>query len=221
MALPARFHFTCAHQKVPTKMNYALLRKYLYTGATNKLDQVFAQAASVLAWRKSPGCNEVLLYLSDSEPNVFFAMSLWFSLAELERIFKRTPTLEQVNQVKLVEQKVFELIEDYRVLDTPIEASFIRLIRFAGPLKIESVLKATTLGKNKAKALEGYIGGWAGLYVNDAHLVLTRADWASQATFQAFLEDEAPDSAVKWYFSHGVGWENASYNLRAVVSLVP
>jgi heme-degrading monooxygenase HmoA len=221
MALHARFHFTCAHKKVPTKMNYALLRKYLYTGDKNKLDQVFAQAANLLALRKSPGCSEVLLYLADSRPNLFFAMSLWFSLAELERIFKRAPTLEQVNQVRLVEQKVFELIEDYRVLDTPIEASFIRLIRLAGPLKIEQAVSGATLGKNKAKALDGYIGGWTGLCMSDPRLLLTRADWASHATFRAFLEDEAPDSAVKWYFSHGVGWENASYNLRAVVALLP
>jgi hypothetical protein len=202
-------------------MNYALLRKYKYEGNSQQLDKIFAQSSLALHSIKSPGCYEVLIYLSDSEPNVFFAMSLWFSLEELNSIFKRRPTLQLIQGVKLLEQKVFELIEEYRQLDIKIEASFIRLISHLKPLDISRILKSTTEGKKKAQQLPGYIGGWAGLCLSDPHLLLTRADWATHAAFQAFLEDPAPDSLVKWYFSQGVYNENASYDLRAVISLAP
>lgn len=202
-------------------MNYALLRKYQYIGESNQLDKVFAQSANALRANKSPGCYEIVIYLSDSEPNIFFAMSLWFSLEELESIFKRSPTLEQVGGVVLIEQKIFELVQEYRQLDTKIEASLMRLTKYSEPLDPGQTLKSTTEGKKKARQLSGYIGGWAGLCLSDPRLLLTRADWSSQTTFRAFLEDASPDSLVKWYFSQGIHNENASYDLRAVIALVP
>lgn len=202
-------------------MNYALLRKYKYIDSSQDLDNIFAQSVRTLRARRSAGCYEILLYLADNEPNVFFAMSLWFSLEELVALFRRPPTLEQAGRIVLLEQKIFELIEEYRQLDTKIEASFMRLIRHLEPLEISRTLNSTTVGINKARQLPGFIGGWTGVCLSEPNLLLTRADWASQAAFRAFLEDRSANSLVKWYFSHGVNGENASYDLRAVVSLTP
>jgi heme-degrading monooxygenase HmoA len=202
-------------------MNYALLRKYQYTGDSQELDKVFAQSARALRANKSPGCYEIVLYLADSEPDIFFAMSLWFSLEELASIFKRPPTLAQVGGVVLIEQKIFELVQEYRQLDTKIEASLMRLTKYSEPLDPSRTLKSTTEGKNKARQLSGFVGGWAGRCLSDSRLLLTRADWSSQTAFRAFLEDASPNSLVKWYFSQGIHNENASYDLRAVISLVP
>src|SRR5438045_2627341 len=124
-------------------MNYALLRKYKYFGDSQELDKVFAESASTLYAKKSPGCYEVLLYLSENEPKVFFAMSLWFSLQELEAIFNRPPTLEVVKGVALLEQKVFELIQEYRQVNVRIEASFMRLIEHLKPLVIDRTIAST------------------------------------------------------------------------------
>lgn len=202
-------------------MNYALLRKYKYTGDSQELDKIFAHSANALRAKKPSGCYEVLLYLSENEPNVFFALSLWFSLEELKSTLKGSPTLQQIKGVRLFEQKIFELIEEYRQLDIKIEASFLRLIQNIKPLVIRNTMASTTEGIKKAQQVPGFIGGWTGLCLSDPRLLLTRADWSSQTAFRAFLEDETPDSLVKWYFSHGVNNENASYDLRAVISLVP
>jgi heme-degrading monooxygenase HmoA len=202
-------------------MNYALLRKYRYAGDSQELDKVFAQVTRTLLARKTPGCYEVLLYVSENEPNVFFAMSLWFSLEELEAVFMLALTLEQVKGILLLEQKVFELVEEYRQLDTKIEASFMRLISHNKALSISQLLKSTPAAISKSRQTPGYIGGWVGLCRSDPQLILTKTDWSSHNAFRAFLEDKSPDSLVKWYFSHGVTGENASYDLRVVISFIP
>jgi hypothetical protein len=202
-------------------MNYALLRKYSYKGDSQELEAIYFQVVSTWMAQKAAGCNELVFYLSDTEPKVFFSLGLWATLEQLEHAYKYTTPLLNYNGIDLLEQYIFELMQEYRRLDLKIEASFIRLVTYPEPVIIEQFIKSTLEARMENRTMPGFIGGWSGRCLSNHSLILSRVDWASHEAMQAFLSTKPARGLTKWYLAEGAQIEYASYHLQAVIPFKP
>lgn len=202
-------------------MNFALFRKYRFEGEISDLEEIYNQVASTWLALKATGCNELFFYLSDTEPKVFFGTSLWFNLAQLRDFCDTKPPLLGYKSVELLEQNIFELVQDYRMVSEKPQASFIRLVLCPEPVSIEKFIESTSEAGTENHTVPGFIGGWTGRSLTDHKLILSRVDWSSREALAAFLKNESGQGLTKWYVKWGAQIEYASYDLQSVFPFKP
>jgi hypothetical protein len=202
-------------------MNFALFRKYRYEGKSEDLEEIYSQVLSTWLALKATGCNELFFYVSDTEPKVFFGMSLWLNLEQLEHFCATKPPLLGYNTVELLEEQIFELIQDYRMVSEKPEASFIRVVLYPEPVNIEKFIEANSQATIETLGVPGFIAGWTGRALTNHSLILGRVDWSSREAMAAFLKGQSGPQLAKWYLTGGTQIEYASYDLHSAFPFKP
>lgn len=202
-------------------MNFALFRKYRYKGESEDLEEIYNQVLSTWLALKATGCNELFFYLSATEPKVFFGISLWLNLEQLEHFCATKPPLLGYKTVELLEEQIFELIQDYRMVSEKPEASFIRVVLYPEPVSIEKFIEATSDATIETLSVPGFIAGWTGRAIINHNLILGRVDWSSCEAMEAFLKGEIGQQLAKWYITGGAQIEYASYDFHSTFPFKP
>lgn len=190
--------------------------------------------------RLIPGHVETAIYLSASDPQEIFVLSLWQSLDDLPDLAnvitafnnqKELPGNNHNNKSVLIGSHIFMLVKDYRLVSATIKASHIRILTVTLDEPEEWLKKLAEIQLRQAKTLPGLVGGWLGRSISaDSDLsisstittpptltLLNRIDWASLKEQQDFFNRQDTRETLQNFVTSGARIEFASSDLRGLI----
>lgn len=185
-------------------MNYVILRKIRAISVSR--DELLVAARKVFFRNKIPNLAEAVSYFSPEDPQEFYTLYFFWALPELpgfEPPFKSTyPDWEEKRQI--LQQDVFELLWEQKLLTVQPLASHFRLLTFPASYPIEQVYKDLDYHRGirrKKPGIEyaGLVGSWMRRCINektkgaseprtDSLTFLVRSDWESLEAQQNFFD---------------------------------
>lgn len=213
-------------------MNYAILRKI--RAISGSRDELLVAARKVFIRSKIPNLAEAVSYFSPNDPQEFYSLYFFWALpkpSEFEPPFKSAyPDWEARRQI--LQQDVFELLWEQRILTTRLVASHFRLLTFPASYSLESAYKDLNYyrglpRKKPGIEYDGLVGSWMGRRINatttgtnesdsNSLTFLVRSDWVSLEAQQNFFDSNLRKNFDQTIEKNEIVTELASIDLRGI-----
>jgi hypothetical protein len=207
-------------------MNYGVLTK-LHIPSSSVVE-VIEQTKLAVKLSKKPNQIETAFYLSANNPQMLYILSLWYAYPELDNAtflsdFQPRSVQEAIEQGQLVEQQIFQLCWEFRLLSSPIVASHLRLMTYPENYSEERYNNSLNIMRHGKEIISGLVGSWVGKCLTSPRRIsLHRADWSSlQAQRDFFYSDAVAKAAINRRRDEGVVVEYASHNLQGLIQSEP
>jgi hypothetical protein len=185
-------------------------------------EELVNQARNNIRLSPQRGHAESAFYISTTSLQEIYVFSLWLFDYQLDDIQQSVQdmifrTLDE--RVKIINQRIFKLSWDYRLMPYVPVASNLRMMIFPKTFSQKQINSIMDGLRERRKTLSGVIGAWAGREINDRLVNLYRIDWINEQVQHEFLNSEESREGLLSLELAGVKSEAGSFSSQAIVQL--
>jgi hypothetical protein len=195
-------------------VNFALLIK-LENRSEKNTEELIEQLKDAIRLNKPISHTETGFYLSANDSQEFFVLFFCFTASHIATFLKNLESC--LRGCEPVEQSVFRLNWDYRLVHLQPTASHLRLTTFPDDYPALKINDSLGYSKHHLREVPNVIGAWLGLSLEGKTKVLSRIDWNSHTALMEYVGSQTLREVKTRQRGEKVQAEYASFNFRGNV----